>query len=166
MITLRSYTKEDAKQLAKIANEEGITKNLMNIFPYPYSLTDAINFIEFAIANPKRIYAIQYNNELVGGVGIHPQDDIFCKNAELGYWVGKQFWGKGIGSEAVKQIIPIAFEKFDITRLFGRPFHNNIASQKVLEKNGFELEATLSKTIFKNGEFFDELIYGLRVEEK
>jgi len=162
MIRLRTYKKEDTKRLALIANNPSIAGQLMNRFPHPYSLEDAESFIQFAVENPKRIYAIEYKGELVGGVGIHPQDDIFSKNAELGYWLGKEYWGKGIASEVVKQIIPIAFEKFDITRLFARPFHSNTASQKVLEKNGFALEATIEQSIFKNGEFYDELVFGLR----
>jgi len=162
MIKLRSFQKKDATRLAMLANEKAIANQLMNRFPHPYSLKDAQDFIQFAEENTKRIYAVEYNNELAGGVGIHPQSDIFCKNAELGYWIGKQYWNKGIASEVVKQIIPIAFDKFEITRLFARPFHTNIASQRVLKKNGFIFEAEFAESIFKNGEFYNEMIFGLR----
>ena len=85
-----------------------------------------------------------------------------CKNMELGYFLGEPFWGKGIITEAVKQIVDYGFQHFDITRIYARPYGNNPASQKVLEKAGFTLEARIEKNIYKNGEFLDELIYAIR----
>jgi RimJ/RimL family protein N-acetyltransferase len=81
---------------------------------------------------------------------------------ELGYWVAEPFWGKGIMTKAVLQMVDYGFKTFDITRIFARPFGTNIASQTVLEKAGFILEARLDKTLYKNGEFLDELIYAVR----
>ncbi|MCC6384482.1 MAG: GNAT family N-acetyltransferase, partial [Bacteroidia bacterium] len=122
-------------------------------------------FIEFAIAdNPVHIFAIEVNNEAVGGIGIHPQSDIFFKNAELGYWLAEQYWGRGIISNAVKQMVDFTFTTYRIDRIFARPFGTNIASQKVLEKNNFKLEGRFEKVIFKNGEYADELVYGYRRE--
>jgi RimJ/RimL family protein N-acetyltransferase len=106
--------------------------------------------------------AIDINGEACGGIGIHPQDDIQCKNAELGYWLGEPFWGKGIITSAILQMVENGFNSFDINRIFARPFGSNLASQKVLEKTGFILEAKLEKTLFKNGIYEDELIYAIR----
>jgi RimJ/RimL family protein N-acetyltransferase len=80
----------------------------------------------------------------------------------LGYWLGEPFWGKGIMSEAIQQIVAFAFNTYDIDRIFARPFGSNLASQRILEKNHFQLEARFKKTFFKNNQFEDELIYALR----
>ncbi|HRD40466.1 MAG TPA: GNAT family protein, partial [Bacteroidia bacterium] len=90
------------------------------------------------------------------------QQDIMCKNAELGYWLSEEYWGNGIVPKVVSQLVDYGFRNFDITRIYARPFGNNPSSQRVLEKCGFKLEARIEKSIFKNGEFLDELIYAVR----
>ena len=126
-------------------------------------LEDAKNFIAFATKDePIHIFAIEIDGKAVGGIGIHPQADIMKKNAELGYWLGEKYWGKGIISKAIREIIPWAFNTYDITRIYARPFGSNMASQKVLEKAGFVLEARIKENIFKNGAYLDELIYAIR----
>lgn len=80
----------------------------------------------------------------------------------MGYWLAEPYWGKGIITGAVKEIVRYGFEMWDIDRIFARPFGLNIASQKVLEKCGFRLEAKFEKTYFKNNEFIDELVYAIR----
>ena len=81
---------------------------------------------------------------------------------ELGYWLAEPFWGNGIITEAIQQIVKYGFETFDITRIFARPYGYNIASQKALEKAGFTLEARFVDTFFKNGKFEDEWVYAVR----
>lgn len=162
-ITLRPWNLNDAEQLSKIANNANIAKFMMNQFPHPYTLENAKMFINMASNNsPKNILAIDLNGTAIGGIGVHLQPDIYCKNAELGYWLGEEYWGKGYITTAVHVMIKYAFENFEIERIFAKPFGSNIASQKVLEKSGFILEAHLSKTIFKNNVFEDELIFAVR----
>jgi [ribosomal protein S5]-alanine N-acetyltransferase len=160
---LRPFTEADVDSVAKYANNLEIAKNLTNKFPHSYSTENAKQFIAFATANkPVHIMAIDINGEAIGGIGIHPKDDIECKNAEMGYWLGEPFWGNGIITKAVLQMIDYGFANFEIDRIFARPFGTNIASQKVLEKTGFTLEAKFEKTLFKFGEYQDELIYAIR----
>ena len=160
---LRPWSIMDLPDLVKFADNKKISRNLTNRFPFPYTETDGRAFIEMANKDrPIHIFAIEIEGVAVGGIGIHPQSDIFCKNAELGYWLAEPFWGNGIITAAIKQMIEFGFQHFDINRIFARPFGSNLASQKVLEKNGFVLEARFSKTLFKNGEDEDELIYALR----
>lgn len=160
---LRPWTINDLDSLVKYANNPKIAGNLTNQFPYPYTPESGKKFIEFATQNtPRNIMAIEINGEACGGIGIHPQQDVQCKNAELGYWLAEPFWGKGIITEAIKQMINYGFSNFDITRIYARPFGTNKASQRVLEKTGFALEASFEKTLFKNNEFLDELIYAVR----
>ena len=133
---LRPWKASDINSLIKYANNWNIAKNLTNQFPHPYTIQDGKAFIEYATKDdPIHIFAIEVNQEAVGGIGIHPQSDIFIKNAELGYWLGEPFWGYGIVSKAIKQIIQFGFSTFDIERIFARPYGTNFASQKILEKN-------------------------------
>lgn len=120
-------------------------------------------FIEFANKdNPVNIFAIDINGEAAGGIDIHPQSDVHRKNAELGYWLAEPFWGQGVITMAIKEMVDFAFETYDINRVFARPFGTNKASQRVLEKAGFKLEASIEKSLYKNGEVIDELIYAAR----
>jgi RimJ/RimL family protein N-acetyltransferase len=98
----------------------------------------------------------------VGSIGLHLQTDILRKNAEIGYWLAEDYWGKGIVTDAIHQIVKYGFENLDIVRIFARIYGTNIPSQKVVEKCGFKLEGKYDKTLFKNGEFLDELIYAIR----
>jgi RimJ/RimL family protein N-acetyltransferase len=161
--TLRPWTASDLDSLVFHANNFNIAKFMTDGFPFPYTVETGKAFIEFATRDyPIHIFAIDIEGRAVGGIGIHPQADILRKNAELGYWLAEEFWGNGIISKAIPQMIKFAFETYDINRIFARPFGTNLASQRVLEKNDFKLEARLEATIFKNGEYLDELIYSFR----
>jgi ribosomal-protein-alanine N-acetyltransferase len=159
---LREWRESDLQSLVKYANNFAIAKNMTNKFPHPYNEDNGKNFIAFAKANSDRMFCIEINGEACGGAGLHTQEDIHCRNMELGYWLAEPFWGKGIVPGVVKQMIEIGFKNFDIDRIFARPFGHNLASQKVLEKSGFVLEGKFEKTLFKNGEYIDELIYAVR----
>jgi [ribosomal protein S5]-alanine N-acetyltransferase len=161
--TLRPWTINDLDSLVKHANNKEIAKYMMDQFPHPYTLEKGKAFIEFATKDsPVHMFAIDVDGQAIGGIGIHPQSDIQSKNAELGYWLAEQYWGKGIVTKAVQQMITFGFENYNIDRIFARPFGTNKASQKVLEKAGFILEAKFENTFFKNGEYLDELIYAVR----
>jgi RimJ/RimL family protein N-acetyltransferase len=156
---LRPWTITDLDSLINFANNFKIAKYMTDAFPHPYTLENGKAFIEFAGKNsPVHIFAIEINKQASGGIGIHPQADIQRRNAELGYWLAEPFWGNGIITKAVRQMTEYGFKTFDIDRIFARPFGTNLASQRVLEKAGFILEARLTNTLFKNGEYEDELI--------
>jgi len=164
-LTLRPWHLNDLSNLVKYANNWNIAKNLTNKFPHPYTEEDGKVFIEFANQDkPVHIFAIELDGEAIGGIGVHPQNDIHIKNAELGYWLAEPFWGKGIMSIAIKKMITFSFSSFDINRLYASVFDSNTASQKVLEKNHFKREAKFEKTIFKKNRFEDELIFAIRRE--
>lgn len=160
---LRPFEFSDVDALVKYANNINIAQNLTNKFPYPYLKADGEKFIQLALdSNPMQIKAIVVKNEVVGSIGVHPLADIYAKNAELGYWIAEPFWGKGIATLAVKEMLNYGFETFDIDRIFARTSNINLASQQVLKKNGFALEAELKSTIFKYEIYYDELIFGFR----
>lgn len=160
---LRPWKQTDLPDLVRFANNPAIARNLTNAFPHPYTEEHAKKFIEMAgSADPVRIFAIESEGHACGGVGLHLQADVYCMNAELGYWLAEPFWGRGIMTRAVQDMVRYGFEHFDITRIFARPYGSNKASQRVLEKAGFALEAHLKGTFLKNGVVEDEFIYAVR----
>lgn len=160
---LRPLHTDDLDNLVKHANNYNIAKYLSNKFPFPYHQDDGIAFINFALSfSPHEIFAIDVNGELIGTIGVHPQTDIYCKNALMGYWLGETYWGHGIMPKAIELMTAYAFKTFDITRIYAQTYDTNIKSQRVLEKAGFTLEAELKQTFYKNGTIYDELIYAIR----
>lgn len=162
-LILRRWRYEDIHSLVKYANNIEIARFLTDMFPHPYTHEDGMRFIKMAsTAHPLNIFCIAIEGEAAGSIGFHFQSDIFRKNAELGYWLALPFHGKGYMTRAVQLMIDYSFNTFDITRIFARPFGINKASARVLEKAGFSFEAKLNQTIFKYGEYYDELIFSIR----
>lgn len=162
-ISLRPWTLEDIPNLIVLGDNPKIAQYMTDQFPHPYTVEKAKAFIGFATSGtPNHILAIDLAGQAVGGIGIHQQPDIHCKNAELGYWLGEPYWGQGIMTQAIGKMVEYGFANWEVTRIFARPFGTNIGSQKALEKAGFILEGRFEKTLFKNGVFLDELIYAIR----
>lgn len=161
--SLREFIEADWQCLQYHANNPAIARYMTNQFPYPYTEFHAKEFI-FRISKmlPSQVLAIDFQGECIGAIGIHPQTEIMEKNAELGYWLSQEYWGKGVVTKCVKEMLDYGFSHFPVNRIYARPFGSNIASQKVLEKAGFRLEARLEKVIYKNGIYEDELIYAVR----
>ena len=159
-LILRPWNLEDLDNLVKFANNKKIADNLTDAFPHPYSREDGMAYINnFREENPIRVFAIEVDGIACGSIGVFPQADIHRKNAEMGYWLAEEYWGNGIMTEAIQRTLKYGFQAFDINRIFARPFSTNLASQRVLEKAGMKLEARFEKTLFKNGQFLDELVY-------
>jgi len=162
-IKLRKWEISDVDNLVRYADNYAISDYLTNKFPHPYTRENGLRFIEFANAHDQSIvFAITYDGGAIGGIGVHGQDDVYEKNAELGYWVAEPFWGQGIATRVIPQIIEKAFQQLEIERIYARPFGSNIGSQRVLEKCGFVKEAHIPRSFYKNGRYEDELIYAVR----
>jgi RimJ/RimL family protein N-acetyltransferase len=162
-ISLRPWQQHEAPILSALANNPAIAANMMDQFPMPYTPEVAEQFIARNLAaSPTLIHAIIWEGQPVGSIGIHPQSDIDRFNGELGYWLGEPFWGKGIITQAIRLKVENVFQTLDLQRIFARPFGRNLASAKALENAGFVLEAKLSQTRFKLGQWEDELIYAIR----
>lgn len=106
-------------------------------------------------------FAITADNKVIGSIGVFRQENIHRQTAELGYYIAEEYWGRGIMTEAVKQICKYVFSKSDILRIYAEPFAYNIASCRVLEKAGFQYEGTLRSNAVKNGEVIDMTMYSL-----
>ena len=160
---LRNWRADDAQGLVKYANNQKIADNLRDGFPHPYTLEDAAGYIQNlgADSDARICLAIDIGGEAVGSIGVFLKENVYRKSAEIGYWLGEPFWGQGIITEAIRQICGIAFQKFDIVRIFAEPYAYNTGSRRALEKAGFVLEGILKNSVCKNGEIFDSCIYAL-----
>lgn len=157
---LRDWSPRDAPSLACHANHPEIARCMRDGFPYPYSREDADRFISMATGEFSGIIlAIEVKGMAVGGIGIHPLADVYRKTAEIGYWLSPAFHGRGIVTDAVRAIVPLGFQILDINRIQAGIFHTNLPSMRVLEKNGFVLEAVHKQAIIKNGELLNECLY-------
>lgn len=165
-IQLRPLTISDAPRLAELANNPKISINLRDAFPSPYTLDNAMIFIDMCSAfKPTQVFAIDYNGEYVGNIGLHPGSDVYRKSAEIGYFLGEPYWNKGIMTEAVKKIVEYGFANLDIVRIHTGIFEYNTASQRVLEKCGFKKEAVFEKAVLKNNQLWNEVRYVLLKSE-
>ncbi len=159
-ISLRPWIENDASELSAYFNNIKIWNNLRDYIPHPYSLDDAERFIgNQAEIVPVQNFAILDENEIVGGIGIALQTDIYRMNAELSYWVAEPFWGKGIATIAVGLMTQYVFETYAINRIVAEVFENNKASNRVLEKNGFNLECVRRRGILKNDLLMDDYVW-------
>lgn len=161
---LRKWEKQDAAKIVRYADNPKIAANLRDSFPYPYTVTDARAYVDFCVENEGKrqlCRAIEIAGEPVGSIGVFLQSDVARRSAELGYWLAEPFWGKGIMSDAARQLCGEAFERFDLLRIFAEPFAYNTGSRRVLEKAGFELEGILKKSVVKNGAVHDSCMYAL-----
>lgn len=159
---IRKIRRDDANQLMHCANNRRIWLNLRDYFPHPYTLEDAHSFIEMCASHPlNKVFAITLSDKFIGIVGIHPMSDIYRHTAEIGYWLGEDFWGKGFTSFAVDWMIKYTWSSTDIVRLEAGVFAHNLASMAVLEKHRFIKECVKTKRIIKDGIQIDEHFYAL-----
>ena len=153
---------EYAKALATALSNKKILDNLRDGLPFPYTENDAKDFINAMLNSDKEkvfSFAIVYANRCIGSIGVFRQENIHSKTAELGYYISEQYWGKGLATQSVKEICEYVFVNSDIIRIFAEPFIFNVASQRVLEKNGFCCEGILKNNAFKNGRVADMKMY-------
>jgi len=159
-LKLRGFEESDSPRIAGLANNENISNNLRDFFPSPYTEEDAEIFIGMCrIEDPKVTFLIEYKGEPAGCIGLVLQPDIYRKSAEIGYWIGEPYWGKGIAVDAVNLIVEYGFDKLGLVRIFTGVFDFNKASQKVLEKAGFYLECISKKAVYKREKILDEYRY-------
>ena len=157
---IRSWCDADLETLQSYANNRKIWLNLRDVFPHPYTIEDARWWIEHTSQeNPERSFAIASAEEPIGGIGLIFGDDVHRWVAELGYWLGEPYWGRGIMTGAVSLMTEYAFKKLPLNRIYAEPFANNLASIRVLEKAGFQREGTLRASVIKNGEILDQILY-------
>jgi ribosomal-protein-alanine N-acetyltransferase len=166
-LVLRPWRKGDEESLVRYANNLKVWINLRDHFPHPYTMEDARNWITRCLTAlpPPVSFAIEHQGEAIGGAGLLPMSDVARFTAEVGYWLGEPFWGRGFAAEALSRLTTYAFETFPYERLEALVFDSNPASAKVLQKAGYEYEATLKHSAFKDGRFLDCHMY-VRLRER
>ena len=162
---VRSWHPNDVESIVRYANNRKIWLNLRDRFPYPYTEADAHPWIQSALSmRPQTNFAIDVSGKAVGGIGFELRTDVERFSAEVGYWLGEEFWGQGICTSALKAATPYAIETYHLTRMFAVPFSENLASIRVLEKAGYNREGIMLRSSFKDGRFLDQLLYAFVVE--
>jgi len=157
---VRDWLASDKESLLRFANNRNVWRNLAHRFPHPYTSADADAwFALLARQSAPTHWAIEVEGVAAGGIGIDPGEGIYAKNAVLGYWLAEPYWGRGIMTSAVRATTEHVFANFGLARLASPVFEWNPASMRVLEKCGFMREAVLRKSVFKDGQLIDEIVF-------
>lgn len=164
---VRDWRQDDAPSLARHANDRRIWVNLRDAFPHPYTLADAEAFLAFVAAmQPRSFFAIVRADEAIGGIGYTLRHDVERISAEIGYWIGTAFWGRGIMTAALRAVTAYAFcEHPELRRIYAVPFAGSTASVRVLEKVGYRCEGRMRQSAIKDGQIMDQLLYAILRDE-
>jgi RimJ/RimL family protein N-acetyltransferase len=161
-IVVRHWRVTDLASLVHHANNERIARNVRDTFPHPYSEADGQQWLALATGDRyTTTFAIEIDGQAVGGIGLLPMEDVYRKTAEIGYWLGEAYWGRGIMSRVLRATTAYAFATFDLIRIEAGVFSWNPASARVLEKAGYSLEATNKRAVFKQGQILDRQLYAI-----
>ena len=157
---IRSWQPSDLESLVRHANNRNVWISLTDLFPHPYTKTDGETWLAFATTQqPQTNFAIEVEGHAIGGIGYDVGSGIGRCQADLGYWLGEEFWGRGIATAAVRTIAEHLFATTELARLFATPFCDNMASRRVLVKAGFQLEGTLRHSAIKDGRLIERAVY-------
>lgn len=157
---LRKLCENDIGVMAVLANNERISRNLRDAFPFPYTIQDATNFVKLADSRDSGIiFAIDFDGLYVGNIRIVPGQDVYRQSAEIGYFLGEPYWNRGIATKAVDLLTDYCFCQLGFVRVWAGVFEYNVASQRVLEKCGFKREAILKLAVSKQGKLWNEIRY-------
>jgi RimJ/RimL family protein N-acetyltransferase len=160
---VREWQEADAEPLALQANDRRVWLGLRDAFPHPYGVEDARRFISAArLRSPQTCFAIEVAGKVAGGIGYTGHRDVERVGAEVGYWLGHDFWGRGIATRALRLLTAQAFRaNGELRRLYAVPYSSNAASARVLEKVGYRLEGTLRQSAIKDGRVLDQRMYAI-----
>lgn len=158
---IRSYRPADAEAIVRYADNPLVAACMTDAFPHPYTTDNALEWMD-VVSNQDRetLFALADERELIGSIGLHLGEGVYRRTAEIGYWLGEEYWGCGIASAAVVALTGYAFDNLkDIVRIQAHVFANNPASARVLEKAGYDLEGRLRSSVFKGGQILDQWMY-------
>ena len=157
---LRPWRSQDVEALIRHADNRNVWINVRDRFPHPYTRDDALRWLEFAqTLPPDTQLAIEVDGEAVGGIGLEPQTDIERVSAEIGFWLGEAYWGRGIMTQAVTAYSDWALNRPGLFRLYASVLEWNQASMRVLEKAGYQREGCMRKSAIKDGQVIDRVLY-------
>ncbi|MEH7886017.1 GNAT family N-acetyltransferase [Bacillus sp. JJ1609] len=163
-LKLRLFQKSDAADVTTLCNNYNIYKNTLYL-PYPYSLDDALSWIEHHLDNFNADKTYEFaitdkeRGELYGAIALTNNQKF--KNGEIAYWIGEEFWGNGYATEAAQAILQFAFDEKEYHKVFARYFYSNPASGRVMEKLGMKKEGTFIDHVRKENRYEDLVYYGI-----
>ena len=159
---VRTFRPGDADSIARQADDRQVWINLRDRFPHPYTVDDARGWIAGLLGRPIATdFAIEVDGRAVGAIGCVPGEDVSRRSAEIGYWLGREYWGRGITSAAVREVTRLLLDRPAFCRLHATVFAPNLASARVLEKAGYSLEGRLRSAVTKDGRTTDGLLYAI-----
>ncbi len=159
---IRSYRHSDLTALVRHADNPRVAENLRDRFPHPYTVADARDWLSVAMQQePEANFAIAVDGELVGTIGLQVGNDVYRQSAEIGYWLGEDYWGRGIATEAVRAMTEWGFDNLGLLRIYALVFAANPASARVLEKAGYSLEGRMRNAVVKRGRVMDQLLLAI-----
>jgi len=163
-LLMKAISLEDWEEIEAYASDYDMAKTTLNI-PHPYPKGSGKDFARhmaeqfdigkhytFSVFDRKEGYFIG-----LMGLGVNKE----FHHAELGYWIGKPFWGKGIGTEAAAAMMKYGFHELNLHRIFARAFAHNPGSYRIMEKIGMNYEGTFKEHVYRFGEYADVKFYGL-----
>jgi ribosomal-protein-alanine N-acetyltransferase len=164
---VREWQEADAESLALQADDRRVWLGLRDAFPHPYRVEDARRFISAArLRSPQTYFAIEVAGRVAGGIGYTEHGDVERVGAEVGYWLGHEFWGRGVATRALRLLTAQAFRaNGELRRLYAVPYSSNAASARVLEKVGYRLEGTLRQSAIKDGKVLDQRMYAILCDD-
>jgi ribosomal-protein-alanine N-acetyltransferase len=153
----------DRASLLRHANNARVWRNLLDLFPHPYKESDADAWLGYATSEEISpwVFTIEVDGEAAGGISLEKGSGVERHSAELGYWLGEPFWGRGIATAAARALTARAFEETDLYRIYASVFAWNPASMRVLEKAGYRREAVLVRSAVKDGVLIDRVMYAI-----
>ena len=164
---VRPWRLDDGPSLVRHADSRRVWLNLRDSFPHPYTPAAAARWLEWAAARrPPTHVAIAGGGAAVGGIGFAPQEDVLRRSAEIGFWLGEAYWGRGIATAALVAVSAHALASGDLCRLYACVFDGNGASMRVLEKAGYVREGCLRKSAVKDGRTVDQHLWALVREDR
>jgi RimJ/RimL family protein N-acetyltransferase len=164
---IRPWRPGDEESLVAHANNHNVWRNMRDRFPHPYTTDDAREWIRrIGEESPLTNFAIVVDGEAAGGIGLVLNGDIHRCSAEIGYWLGETFWGRGVMTEAVRALTQWAFDNFNLSRIYAGVLEWNPASMRVLEKAGYQFEGRLRKAVVKQNRVMDEFIYSVVIDKE
>lgn len=156
---LRPWARHDVEALPAIANDVEVARFMSRRFPHPYTRADAESWISLASEDTTK-FAIVVDGALAGGIGFDLLKGEGTGTAEIGYWIGRLFWGRGIATVCLRTLVDHAFTALHLRRLQAHVMVPNYGSARVLEHNGFVCEGTLRSFTFDRDNIVrDNLLY-------
>lgn len=157
--TIRNWTLDDVERLSQIADNPNVSRYMTAQFPSPYTLDDARDWIGRNLGENATNFAIEVEGEVAGGTGYELGLYERSHSAEIGYWLGEAYWGRGIASAVVSRLTEYVFERHGLRRIFATIYAPNAASVRVAEKCGYLREAVMRGAIAKDGHMLDAFLY-------